>query len=59
MQTYIEIYDVRKHLQANVDGGQCCLCIAAESFRVKCSSSRAGTVSDLLRSLIIYLFQQE
>ena len=30
-----------------------------ESFHVKRSSGRAGTVSDLLHSLIIYLFQQE
>ena len=33
--------------------------VAEESLRVKRSSSRAGTASDLLHSLIIYLFQQE
>ena len=30
-----------------------------ESFHVKRSNGRAGSVSDLLHSLIIYLFQQE
>ncbi len=33
--------------------------VIGESFRVKRSSGRAGSVSDLLHSLVIYLFQQE